>query len=249
MRRGKDPGSMSFDHTGSGVYRVSGLEGAVLGVAGRKAFSADYAANNADPRREEKGLLERITGIARHRILMLNQVHEDTVITIERQPSEDLPSLADADAMITPLAGVCLLIRTADCVPVFAWDPVRGILGAAHCGWKGCRLSLAGKLVEEMREAFRSEPRDIRAVILPSIGPESYAVNEDVALFFEEHVVRRESRLFLDLRGSVAASLMDAGVPAGNIFATGICNYLCSDEFFSHRRGDTGRNLNFGYMV
>jgi copper oxidase (laccase) domain-containing protein len=39
--------------------------------------------------------------------------------------------------------------------------------------------------------------------------------------------------------------LSAAGMPEENIFNTEICNRLNTDDFFSHRFGDAGRNLNF----
>ncbi len=87
----------------------------------------------------------------------------------------------------------------------------------------------------------------MRAYILPSIGPESYEVNQDVARFFPRQTIKRGDSLYVDLWSGIESSLEAAGIPSENIFNSEICKRKNTEEFFSHRFGDTGRNLNFVY--
>jgi YfiH family protein len=104
---------------------------------------------------------------------MLNQVHGDSILEFYI-PSKDNGVFSDADGMITNAKKLCLVIRTADCVPVFAFDIKQEVLGAAHSGWKGCSLNISGKLIKKMKSGFKSKANDIHIFILPSIGPDSY---------------------------------------------------------------------------
>ncbi|MBN1532346.1 MAG: laccase domain-containing protein, partial [Spirochaetes bacterium] len=55
--------------------------------------------------------------------------------------------------------------------------------------------------------------------------------------------------LYLNLWEHIESSLKDAGVSAARIHNPRICTKQHNDRFFSHRCGDAGRNLNFGYIV
>ncbi len=232
-----------------GHYIVdSGFDSFYAGVIGRKTNSIDYNGTYSEIRIAEKKILSRITGIESRNIVMLDQVHGGMIIHVLNDPSSDLLSAGEADGLITAIKGVALVIRTADCVPLFLYDSEKSVLGAVHSGWKGASFNITSKCVKEMVFLYGSDPADIRAFILPSIGPESYEVNEDVACHFPENTISVHGKLHVDLWGSVENSLKREGVRAGNIFNPRICNRTDNEDFFSHRYGDAGRNLNFAFM-
>jgi polyphenol oxidase len=232
----------------NGVFAVTAPQGFSVGVAHKPSNSVDYSLPFEDSRQDEKRLLASLTGVPERRIVFLNQVHGDAIVDIAPAPRDDARHAGDADALVTALPGVCLVIRTADCVPVFLADPVRRVLGAAHSGWKGTRLEIARKTLEFMARRYGSLPADIHASLLPSIGPGSYRVNRDVFDLFDRGRIVSGEGLYLDLWAHIESSLRDAGVPAENIRNPRICTMRHNDRFFSHRCGDSGRNLNFGFM-
>ncbi len=232
----------------NGLLMVPTPDGLEIGIAARRANTIDYSDESPRIRRREKELLGAHIGAPTRAILMLNQVHGDEIVDIETVPAGDPPTIADADGMITSLRDVCLVIRTADCVPVFVYDAARRVLGAAHSGWRGCRLDIAGKLVEHMVRRYGSCPGELDAFILPGIGPGSYTVNEDVASHFPGHLTWENGSIRLDLPGCILASLSRRGLSPDRILTAGRCTLEESDEFFSHRAGSSGRNLNFGLM-
>ena len=233
-----------------GVFRVQGdVPGLIVGVAGRLANPAVYGANPAASRAGEKDFLSRVTGVAARDILALDQLHGDAILVVEEPPSDERLIYGEADGLLTALPGICLVIRTADCVPVFVHDRERGVLGAAHSGWRGTRLGIAGKLVREMKRLHGSKPDKLHAYILPSIGPDSYTVGRDVADLFPGDIIERDGAIYLDLWRGVERSLAGEGVKPGRIFNARTCTLAGRDEFFSHRGGDAGRNLNFALMT
>lgn len=113
------------------------------------------------------------------------QVHGDRVWRVTaadrgkgRWRRED--AVAEADALITDVPGVLLVMYYADCVPLYFYDPDTPAIGLAHAGWKGTALDIAGKTVRAMAEAFGSRPERMYAAIGPSIGPCCYEVDEPV---------------------------------------------------------------------
>lgn len=226
----------------------TGIESVNIGVTGREINSTDYSGPGRDVRLSDKNLLASVTGLGAEKIVMLEQVHGDEILVVDSFPEDNLPSYGEADGLITGLPGLALVIRTADCVPVFIYDAEKKVLGAVHSGWKGTMLDVAGKCIDKMKNHFSSDPGDMKVFILPSIGPETYEVNDDVAQHFPENTLSVKGKLFVDLWGSIEKSCVRAGVPEGNIFNTGICNRTNYNDFFSHRYGDAGRNLNFAFI-
>jgi polyphenol oxidase len=238
-----------LDKDDSGVYRIrSPFAGLRIGVVAKSASTVDYGEDPDLVRRSELALLGRITGLAGSDILSLNQLHGDFVLDADTGGRVTGPVYGDADGLITRRGGRCLVIRTADCVPIFAYDHVKKILGAVHSGWRGTRLSIARKLVREMARLGSSSCRNLQVFILPSIGPRSYTVGSDVAGLFPGDVAELDGALRLDLWRNIERSLGEEGVPAENIFNARRCTLEESGEFFSHRGGDRGRNLNFGFI-
>ena len=224
------------------------VDNPVMGIVGKRQNNTDYSLPLPETRNSEKRAVEHITGITQNRILFLEQVHEDTVVLAEEYPVENSATFARADSIITPLRGLCPVIRTADCVPLFIYDPVHAVLAAVHSGWRGTQMDIAGKTVSLMREQYRSSSADLRAYILPSIGPQSYEIQQDVARHFPACTGTSNGRMLLDLWACISDSLVAAGVPAHAVENARICCYENNEDFFSHRRGDIGRNLNFAYM-
>jgi len=239
----------SFKKADQGIYRLSSeFNHLSIGVITKSTCNIDYTNDFNTIRREEKKLVESITGIDIKNIIFLNQVHGDKILTINSIPDENLPFAGDADGLITGLAGICLIIRTADCVPIFVYDHKNNLLGAAHSGWKGSKLSIAKKLIKQMQSVNGSDYKNMHVYILPSISPDSYTVNPDVAQFFQNYFIEKDNKIYLNMWKNIERSLMEEGIPESNIFNSKICNYINSIEFFSYRSGDEGRNLNFAYM-
>lgn len=233
----------------SGDFIISGVPVSLsAGVAARAINNVDYNLSRGDIRRAEKAILERITGIETRNIVMLEQVHGDSIIHVVSKPSDDQVAAAEADGLITALPGICLVIRTADCLPVFIYDPVEKVLGAVHSGWKGTSLDITGRCVRDIVRIYGSEPQNMYAFILPSIGPEFYEVNLDVAKFFPEETEERGGKLYVNLWQNVEKSLKREGIADSRIFNPCICNRKNHSEFYSHRFGDPGRNLNYAFI-
>lgn len=88
--------------------------------------------------------------------------------------------------MVTNLEGCAIGVRTADCVPIFLYDPVNRVITAIHCGWRGTVKRISQKTIELLVNMFGCSPASLRAVIGPSIGPEAFEVKSDVVEEFRE---------------------------------------------------------------
>lgn len=153
-----------------------------------------------------------------------------------------------ADAVISDVPGLHFLITAADCVPLLFVDRRRGVIGAAHAGWRGTALGISGAVVRSMAAEFGSFPRDIAVVIGPSIGPCCYRVGPEVPAAFIAHreepvLVGADGAPALDLWQTNTRQLLSVGVSPSAIECLGICTACNTETYFSHRAelGSTGR--------
>ena len=176
------------------------------------------------------------------------QVHGVSVAIADAPRPPETPHL-QADTILTGTQGVTLLMRFADCVPIFLHDPVRKVIGIVHAGWMGTVRGTARLAVAAMQARFGSIPGDILAGIGPSIGPDHYEVGPDVIA--QVHQAFGQSARFLltdhagathfDLWAANRLVLENAGVQ--QIELAGLCTACHTGDWYSHRaeRGRTGR--------
>ncbi len=152
------------------------------------------------------------------------------------------------DGMVTATGDICLMTKSADCVPILLYDPVERIAAALHAGWKGMVQNIAGKGVAKMVE-LGSNPTNIVAGIGPSNGPCCYEVGTDVeAAVFAAFgtlkgllVAGKGARRHLDQWEANRRQLITAGVLPKNIEVAEICTQCNHHEFFSARMNASGR--------
>ncbi len=192
-------------------------------------------------------------------VIQGHQVHGDRIAVIDR-PDTDRQELEGYDAFMTQLEGTAIGVRTADCVPILLYDPVREAVAAVHSGWRGTVLRISQKTIEKMESAFGCKAGDLHAVIGPAIGPDSFQVGEDVAAAFSEsgfpmdEILSRRGEgdgtpmsggLHIDLFRANGWLLEKAGLRKDAISVSATDTYT-DLSFYSARREGTscGRNIN-----
>jgi YfiH family protein len=152
--------------------------------------------------------------------------------------------VAGCDGLITASPRVALIVRTADCLPLFFVDPQRRAIGLAHVGWRGLSKRLPSRAVLALRDICGADPARMRVVIGPAIRACCYEVGPDVAaLFAPGHVRVSRGRQLCDLPAVAREQLERAGVPRRQILDSGACTACEPDRWFSRRREgpQTGR--------
>ena len=184
-------------------------------------------------------------------VVWMKQAHSRALHFIERPVDRRL----HGDALATSLPGFFLVIKTADCLPVFLVDESKRVVAAVHCGWRGTGLRILEHVVLGLRERYGCEPAALLAASGPCIGSGCYEVGEDVRQAFREanlplRVFRREpgraGKYLLDLREANRRQLLEAGLRPKNIFDVTPCTH-CDLNFHSYRRDKSaaGRLFNF----
>ena len=192
-------------------------------------------------------------------VIQGHQVHGSRVAIIDR-PWMTREELEGYDAFITNLPGVAIGVRTADCVPILLYDPVRRVIAAVHSGWKGTVLKISQGVIDMMEEVFGTNPEDLRAVIGPCIGPDSFQVGEEVAEKFKDagfpmsqiwsfrgpgDGTPMSGGHHIDLFQANEWLLQERGIRPGNIRVDAIDTYRDPTFFSARREGvQCGRNIN-----
>ena len=194
-------------------------------------------------------------------IVQMHQIHDVKVAVVDRG---DLTKdeLDGYDAMITDIPGVAIGVRTADCIPVLLYDPVKKAAAAIHSGWRGTVSKIIGKTVIKMQSTYASQPSDILAFIGPGICVDCFQVGDEVALKFKEAGFDinslwsfrgpktgngMEGGHHIDLKEACRQTLVESGLKNENIQITGLCTYDDNDLLYSARKEgiECGRNITY----
>ena len=165
----------------------------------------------------------------------LHQVHGAEVVVVDATDGQSRP---DADALVTTRAGVVLLVRAADCVPVLLADPSAGVIAAVHSGRPGLAARVVPATVARMRGAGAD---DVTAWIGPHVCGACYEVpaelQAEVAAIEPTSVATTSwGTPSLDLGAGVRSQLEAAGV---SVIDVSRCTRE-SPDLFSYRRDGRG---------
>ena len=130
--------------------------------------------------------------------------------------------IPQADALITGERGVSLVVRVADCGPVWLHCKKTGSIGLVHSGRKGTELGIVPATIQAMKKEFGAEPAHMLGFLGPCIRPPHYDV---------------------DFVGGILRQIEAEGV--GEIVDSGLCTASDPERFYSYRRekGQTGRHF------
>jgi polyphenol oxidase len=164
------------------------------------------------------------------------QVHGTRVIW--HQPGwEGWLRVDAADGHCSAQPGTGLGISVADCVPVFVAHPT-GIVGLLHAGWRGTAARIVPSALAEMAK-HGAPAADARIHLGPAICGTCYQVGPDV---YQQLTGRRVSApASVDLRAVLDEQARECGVRSVTISPW--CTRCDNAMFFSHRCGDSGRQL------
>ncbi len=165
------------------------------------------------------------------------QIHDNKILNINNPGN--YPA---TDGLITNTPGIVLTVQTADCLPIFLFDPVHRAIGLIHAGWRGTSKKIAQKTVIAMTDHFDTHPKDLQIFFGPSIGPCCYTVGPDVSeRFSNKYIINRKFDLWMCNRDQ----LIYAGASGEQIIISRLCTACHPEWFFSYRRsgGNSGRMM------
>ena len=202
---------------------------------GSRAFDAAPAAVTDATRTA----LLSLAGCGRAHWAGISQVHGCDVAVTEA-PSETPHA---ADAHLTTMSDIALVIRVADCVPILLAADDGSVVAAAHAGWRGTVAGVVTRTVQAVTAQTGIKSDGLVAAIGPAISAAHFEVGEEVVDAFAQAglgdtVVRSDHwpKPHIDLHAAVRRQLVNAGLRDEHIDGNDLCTYRDADLFFSYRR-------------
>jgi polyphenol oxidase len=145
------------------------------------------------------------------------QVHGNKVQAVYTPCGIRVP---EVDALTTSVQRLPLIVRVADCGPIYFYDPAKKVIGLAHSGRRGTEGNIAAATIDCLRETYGSRPEDLVVQLGPCIRPPHYEV---------------------DFAAEIGRQLRAAGVR--HYHDCGICTASNLGRYYSYRaeKGKTGR--------
>lgn len=210
----------------------------------------NYAPHRGSDRESAVANRQRVCtllGLDFERLTSPAQVHGGEVLPIEdvdvgcgREGRDS--AIRFVDGLTSDRPGVPLILMSADCPLVCAYDGEHRAIGAVHSSWQGTVAGATTQMIRLMAQRYGSDPAKLLTAIAPSAGPCCYEVGEEVRRiartklddadeFFRPH----GQRFLFDLWEANRRQLLAAGVQADHIEIAGLCS-MCDQRFWSHRR-------------
>lgn len=146
-------------------------------------------------------------------------------------------SVGKVDGLITDQVGIALVTLGADCVPLLAIEPERGLAVSAHIGWQGAAKGIARKLVEEV-EKLGGQPAQMQFWLGPAICGDCYQVPAERRAEVSQELPSAPIGSGLDLRLGLSDYFLNLGAQVKTV---GPCTKETSTLYSYRRDGRTGR--------
>jgi len=177
-------------------------------------------------------------GYSYEKLIYMNQIHSNNVQIVD----ENSPKLIEnCDAIITNSKNLPLMVMVADCIPILLFDEKKQVIAAIHAGRNSTFLKITQITAQNMIDKFSCKPKNIKAVLGPSIQKCCYEVSSKLVLIVKnsfglEFVNDRN----IDLQGINKKLLSEIGIK--NIEISPICTKCSNKPYFSYRKDkNTGR--------
>ena len=174
----------------------------------------------------------RTVGLNSDNLAFPKQIHSGYVEIASR------PGIVpNTDGIISPGGSIVCSIQVADCIPLFLADPLNGIIGLVHAGWRGVEKRIIPDTVNKM--VRKGGSRDgIIAFMGPSIRQCCFEIGPDVSKKFPIDCLINGNgdRSFLDLQRVATNQLIHSQILAKNILSSEECTKCNPDKYFSYRR-------------
>src|SRR4030042_1498806 len=168
-------------------------------------------------------------------------VHKNKVKLISKKDAGRL--IEKTEGLITKEKNIFLTITTADCLPIFIYDPKKEIIGLIHGGWKSLAGNILKEAINKIINNFKRNPAHILIGIGPGISQCHFEIKNDlvrkwsdVTIFATGVFLEAGNKKHLDLKKIAKLQLIELGIKEENIEISSECTFCLKDKYFSYRR-------------
>jgi len=176
--------------------------------------------------------------------IFLNQVHKTGIKVLKKDEinlsKQFLSNIENdtADAIITDIKDLFIVIQVADCQAVMLYDPIKKVIANIHSGWRGSVKNIIGKCVGKMILEFGCQPENILAGICPSLGPccsEFVNYKDEIPQNLWKYKIQDKD--YFNFWEITQDQLIEKGIKKEHVENMKICT-KCNTELFYSFRGE-----------
>ncbi len=208
---------------------------------------ADNRGDKAENLLENYRRLGAAVGFDDKRVVCCRQVHSATVVQASEEHAGKVlwdERSFDADALVTNVPELPLVVFSSDCCTALFFDPVTRSIGAAHAGWRGTADGIVFNVVREMERRYGAKAENIRVALGPSIHPCCFETHRDVPDALRERLGMESEKCIepmgekfrVDLNLANRLWLLRAGILDKNIKTHPDCTGCMPERYWSHRK-------------
>ena len=189
--------------------------------------------DNSQIVQKNRDLFFNYLSVPKDQLVFPIQIHSKNIKVVNS------PGVVDkCDALISGSLNLYLTIQTADCFPVYIFDPVTKTVGIIHSGWRGAASNITGNTIRKMVEHFDIDTPNLIAAIGPGVQTQNFQVDNLVYNLFKAKYFRTDGpeHYKMDLQQVIYDQLIDAGLNSQNIERNSDCTFENSDQYYSYRR-------------
>ncbi len=183
--------------------------------------------------RNRKSFFSKL-GISEKEIAFSDQIHGTKIAAVFK------PGVYEScDALITNEPNTFLAIQTADCFPLFFYEPQQKAVAAVHAGWRGAISGIVPATLDLLVEKYRIQTEQLRVAIGPGLQKECFEVGEVVFKQVDEKFLTKHpdrQKRYFDLYGFLFDQLTEKNVLPDHIFDLNHCTKCLEQRYFSFRR-------------
>lgn len=139
------------------------------------------------------------------------QIHSKNIyLATQKDKGKEIKAV---DGLLTFSPNTPLLIRTADCLPIYIFEKKKKLIGLIHAGRKGLENGIIENLIDKLN-SIETNLNDLELFIGPHICSKCY---------------------FMDLEKELEKKLKNR---IKKIYKSNYCTYHMENLFYSYRRGD-----------
>ncbi|MEO0286672.1 MAG: polyphenol oxidase family protein [candidate division WOR-3 bacterium] len=169
----------------------------------------------------------------------LEQIHSSTIFRVDKPVP---PKSLSGDGLITSKSGIFLVVKVADCYPMYVIDPDALACGVFHVGWRGLKEGIVENAIQKFREYFGSIPENLLVIFGPGISAENYEVGEEFRSYFKTGFIERGGKLHFDIYQAALCKLRRYGIT--EVYGPPYDTYSNPEWFYSKRRDGILNGLN-----
>ena len=145
----------------------------------------------------------------------------------------------DTDGLYTDNHEMFLSVQTADCLPVFLYEPEKKIIAIVHAGWQGSLKGIILEMLDHLENDCAIQTTKLKIAIGPGIQSTCFEVREDVySKFPSEFLSKHEDieKRYLNLQSFIKNQFNSRGVLEKNIYIDSTCTHCDEERYYSYRR-------------